>query len=597
MNRRTARMLALAAVAAALLALPAAAAPRHAKPKPKPKPAARVETPVATPAVAAVDSSQLAWREARTLADDRRYAEALAVIDRRLAADPGDVDLLWLRAGVTGWAGHHAEAVRQYEHLVARHPDKIGDVRMDLATERLWAGDPNGAVRDLDERLADVPGDRAAQVLRALALSHADRLAESLAAYDTLIARSPDDLSLLNERARVLAWMGRSRESQAAYRAVLARDPHNAGAELGLARAENDAGRHRHALARLAPLAAQPDADTDVLRTMAWAHYWSGNAPAAQLSVEALLAHAPDDADAMALRHRIDRELSPGLTLGYGRADDSDALRVGSTTMELAWPVLARNVITAGWQRSNVRDAFGTRDPLRVGGGLRTWWNPEWTTTASTYWVDMGDGGGTNGTGELGITWRPEDRLRFDVGVSRDLVETRRSLDLGISSQTWVGGIDWRVTPHATLHADVRNRFFSDGNHAQMETFAGEARAYADKRLRIVARARVQQLRTRRDLDHGYYDPAQYLEWGPGVSAEWEPWRSVTASGTLWGGWQREKNAESTPYANGAVRVEWTIERFATFAIEGGRSNSNLESQTGYQQNRWAASITRGFGR
>jgi len=595
MSPRTACTLALAALAATLLATPAAAAPKRARPHaaaahPAPAPAAHV---TAAPA----DSSKLLWREARTLADDHRYADALAVIDRGLARNADDVDLVWLHAGVTGWSGNHADAVRQYEHLVARHPDKIDDVRMDLATERLWAGDPNGAVRELDERLADHPDDRDAQVLRALALSHADRNTESLAAYDALIARSPDDLSLRNERARVLSWLGRAKDSRAAYDSVLARDPQNAGAQLGLAKADNDAGLHRHALKRLAPLASQPDPDTDVQRTMAWAQYWSGNVPAARQALAALLARSPDDRDALGLERRIDRELSPGLTLGYARADDSDALRVGTTTMELTLPVLARNVLTAGWQRSNVRDAFGTRDPLRMGGGLRTWWNPEWTTNASAYWVQMGDSAGTNVTSELSLTWRPEDRLRFDAGVARDLIETRRSLELGISTQTWVGGIDWRVTPHALLHADVHNRFFSDGNHAQMEALAGELRAYADRKLRITARARIQQLRTRRDLDHGYYDPLQYLEWGPGASAEWEPWPSVVASGTLWGGWQREKNAEAKLYANSSMRIEWTIEGFAMLAVEGGRSNSNLESQTGYQQNRWAVSITRGFGR
>jgi hypothetical protein len=81
------------------------------------------------------------------------------------------------------------------------------------------------------------------------------------------------------------------------------------------------------------------------------------------------------------------------------------------------------------------------------------------------------------------------------------------------------------------------------------------------------------------------------------VSAEWEPWPSVVASGTLWGGWQREKNAPTTSFGNGSMRIEWTLESFATLAVEGGRSNSNLESQTGYHQNRWAVSITRGFGR
>jgi hypothetical protein len=42
-------------------------------------------------------------------------------------------------------------------------------------------------------------------------------------------------------------------------------------------------------------------------------------------------------------------------------------------------------------------------------------------------------------------------------------------------------------------------------------------------------------------------------------------------------------------------RVQWVIERLATFALEGGRSNSNLQSASGYERKRWAISVTRGF--
>src|SRR5439155_5921271 len=95
----------------------------------------------------------------------------------------------------------------------------VREVRTDLATERLWAGDPQGALRDLDVRLVEEPADHEARVMRALALSHADRLRESLAAYDSLLAESPGDAGLELERARVLNWMGRNAEAVKAYRA------------------------------------------------------------------------------------------------------------------------------------------------------------------------------------------------------------------------------------------------------------------------------------------------------------------------------------------------------------------------------------------
>ena len=69
----------------------------------------------------------------------------------------------------------------------------------------------------------------------------------------------------------------------------------------------------------------------------------------------------------------------------------------------------------------------------------------------------------------------------------------------------------------------------------------------------------------------------------------------VTISGELWGGWQRERNAQANPPLNASCRIEWVIERYATLSLEAGRSNSNLQSASGYERRQWAVSIARGF--
>lgn len=558
--------------------------------------AARAQDPVPDSARATgADSSRTAWAGARALADDGRYDEALAVIHRRLARNPDDVDLRWLEAGVTGWAGRHEEAVRLYEGLVAQHPELVREIRTDLATERLWAGDPQAALRDLNVRLVEEPGDHEARVMRALALSHADRLRESLAAYDSLLAESPGDAGLELERARVLNWMGRNDEAVKAYRAELARDPSNRGAQLGLARVENWSGLHRRAIARLEPLANAADVEPEVLKTLAFAHYWSGNPGRARAWLDLYLAREPHDREGLELHRRIERELSPSLTAGYARSDDSDGLRIETTTLGLRLPLGTQNTLLLDGQRDNVRDASGTIDPLQLRAGLETIWSAAWVTRASGGTIDLGSNGGTSGVGELAVICRPDDHFRIDAGMSRDPIMTRLSLARGISAQTWVGGVDWSPSQHWTLHADSHQRFYSDDNRSQAEAAWVRDEIVSDRTRKLALLVRGEQLRTRLDLDNGYYDPAQYFEWGPGAEVEWTPRPDVTISGTGWTGWQRERGAETQAYVNVSGRAEWVIERIATFALEGGRSNSNLQSASGYERKRWAVSVTRGF--
>src|SRR5204863_381241 len=93
-----------------------------------------------------------------------------------------------------------------YEQLMAAHPEMARDLRGDLATQRLWAGDPAGALRDFDLRIVEEPTDRDARRLRALALAQLDKHAEALAAYDTLLVQDPDDSDELRIVSRLIEY-------------------------------------------------------------------------------------------------------------------------------------------------------------------------------------------------------------------------------------------------------------------------------------------------------------------------------------------------------------------------------------------------------
>jgi tetratricopeptide (TPR) repeat protein len=556
---------------------------------------------VAPPAAAApaapvppVNPAREAWARARALAQDEKHDEALAVIREALTRFPDDTDLLWLEANVTGWAGRHDEAVTKFESLVARHPELARDVRADLAAERLWKGDPQGAIRDFDQRLVDEPSDRDSKKLRALALSQADRLEESLAAYDVLLAESPGDVDLALERARVLGWLGRHLQAIAAYRAILESHPGETRARIGLAQNENWRGDHRRAAALYEELESEKVDDPDVQRGLAWAYYWSGQPDRSRTALGQFLTLHPDDSEGRRLATMLAREDSPHLTLGYERADDSDALRVRSTVLDYRHPFAGRNAFLASWRKDDVQDEQGDRTPWRAGAGLEPTWSARWSGRIMLWYVKPSHEEKAYGLGEVGLVNRPTDRLRIDVGWEKNLVLTRQSLAENVRVNVWVAGFDWQADERLLIHADERFAYYNDEN--RQIRFSGSARVPIPQPHGEVALTMgVEHLQSRFDLDHGYYDPSRYLEFGPGFELMWRPAEryALGFAGKL--GWQNERYADREPFQAFTATAEVPIGEIFQAHVEGGQSDSNLSSASGFRRKRWAAYLTTGF--
>ena len=60
-------------------------------------------------------------------------------------------------------------------------------------------------------------------------------------------------------------------------------------------------------------------------------------------------------------------------------------------------------------------------------------------------------------------------------------------------------------------------------------------------------------------------------------------------------GGQHEEGLDTRPFYNVLLTADLPVARLISFHLEGGRSNSNLTSASGYQRNRWAAALNAGF--
>jgi Tfp pilus assembly protein PilF len=522
--------------------------------------AAALATAPATRAPAAADVDSSASAVAHRLADQERYAEALTVIQGALARNPADTDLLWLEAGVTGWAGRHREAVRLYEALVAAHPGMADDVALDLATERLWADDTRGALRDLDAYLAAHPGELEARHKRALVLAFADRLPDAASAYRQLIAEDPGDLEARAGYARVLNWQGRHREAARAYRDLL-----KDGAT-----------------------------DPDVKKGLAYAEYWAGRPDRARQSLSRLSGVGARDPEVGELSRELDGELRPALILGGEFSHDSDDLNLGTGTFEYRHPVGERDMLSYSARTDHVRDGLGDYDLRRAGLGYERIWSYVWQTHLFANLQFRG----TDLQPFLYDAWatcRPLDRLRVDGGVAREAVMTRRGLALGMVYVSPALSADWQISPRWAARAEHRESFYSDGNRLWRTEGDLRFRLLARRGLRVELGAAASHLAAEHDLDHGYYDPSAYVELGGLLDFGWQPSRGWGLDLGVRLGRQQERFNPGELFYGLSGQLEIPVARHLGLVVEGSTGDSNLASESGYRQTSGGLSLRTGF--
>ena len=146
------------------------------------------------------------------------HAQARALFDRALRADPADGEALVLRARTHVAAGDTTAAVRDLDAAIA----SIAHPPPELFLERAALLPPAAALRSLDAAIARL-GPAHVLMLRALELEEASgQIDAALARLDRLAGRSEGREAWLKRRGDLLARAGRPREARDAYAAALA---------------------------------------------------------------------------------------------------------------------------------------------------------------------------------------------------------------------------------------------------------------------------------------------------------------------------------------------------------------------------------------
>jgi tetratricopeptide (TPR) repeat protein len=189
-------------------------------------------------------ASQL--KEATALAGERRFDEAIPVLQRLSAARPQDTALKVYLGGIYATAGRTGEARAILEPIAAAEPHNF-DAQMHLASTYLFAGDLDQAAGFAAKAAVLRPGSAAAAKLQGVALWQQGQLAEATTQLETALARDPRDPMPALYIGMMLGQQGQYVAARRRFEEALARNPLLGDALLGIADTHAAVGDFRSA--------------------------------------------------------------------------------------------------------------------------------------------------------------------------------------------------------------------------------------------------------------------------------------------------------------------------------------------------------------
>lgn len=529
--------------------------------------------------------------QARTLVDQKRYAEAIAVYDTLLAARSGQADLLIEAARVNAWADRHPPSARLYQQALDAAPDRRYDVLLPLAWQLAWGGRHDDAIPLFGEVAQRVPAQKT-EALHGLAesLAATNQLQPALDVYRTLAA-DPADFRARKGEARMLLWLDRTAEAAARYRAILDTHPGDAEARLGRARALNHHGRHFAAIAAYDDaIRDDPGLTRDTRAERAAALRWAG--------LEDQAARTLGDAEGRGvdgLRQRLRQETASHLRGEFESSSDSDQLDIRA--LSVGWQqrfaagrlldVSARGArIEQNGERIDGRQLM-FKAGTRLGDAGRGLFWPALTVGVRDY-----DGWQT-AAWRLQGKWIPADLWRIDVEAGNEVIETSRALDQEVTLNAVSASVDWRFAPRwsATAGGAVL-RFDDDNRRTRLIGRVEHILKTAQPRL-VVGFEGMGFRDSDPTIDRGYYNPERYREFKALARAEHEAggWllEARLAVGTL-----RETPGDSSGLYAWELAAARNLAPMLRFRVVAGGSDSSgflQGSGSGYTRNYLGANL------
>ncbi len=249
------------------------------------------------PAVNSDDSYEFIL--AKLAAEDGRYDEALAKVDKLVNKNPDNVVLQYERAMILVDASRIDDAEAALRKVVAAKTDfydaqrMLGRIIIDRAgSDRAKIDD---ALSHLQAAFKIYPDDLATGMAVAQILLNTGRWAESEKVLGTMLERAPDQRAINYLYGQALTKLGRGNESRQFYERAVEVDPTFGPAVQQLVDIYEAANEFGKAAAVLQPLIAEEPVNVELQRRQAYLYLRAGEAEKARAELKALVDADPKD--------------------------------------------------------------------------------------------------------------------------------------------------------------------------------------------------------------------------------------------------------------------------------------------------------------
>lgn len=234
--------------------------------------------------------------QAMALARSGRLDDAQALLDRILAARPGNPDALQLLGMVARQRGDHPAAVALFRQSLAQQPNQP-HVLNNLGNSLTSLGQTEAAAQTYQQALALKPDYADARINLALAQIALDQPAKARATLQSLVETDPGHARAWAVLGQALGALREHDRAIAAYRTALGLRPDHAPWQHNLAVALRLAGRPKDALPLLLACAKRSPSEAAILYNLGHCLQDLGRIEEADSAYRAAIALTPGNAD------------------------------------------------------------------------------------------------------------------------------------------------------------------------------------------------------------------------------------------------------------------------------------------------------------
>lgn len=386
------------------------------------------------------------------------------------------------------------------------------------------------------------------------------------------------------------AWAGDLERAGTAFDAALAADPGNYDLRMGRLLVTNWKGHHLAAWKGYAGLVMEYPERAGPLVGLAAAQNWAGRPDLARHSLAWSRKLDPRNADAARLESSIRNALRPDAGVFYDWSEDSDDYQVNGVWAEAGFSPHPQVRLVPFVNRLGIRQPLAP-DVNETWLGLTVAARPATRLGFRGRLSVLADrtGGATYAplTASTTLDWTLGDRARVSGSFERFAVVSFRTFPEKITGEVYGAAVqlrpDWLT--RVDLAADMARYAPVAGfetNHRRQFRIAASRQVWAPIRLRLGASGRL--LDFQKVQDNGIWTPNDFWVAAGLVEWNWGPRDGRSVSGGAEIGPAREAGGDVTFFASWHLAYSQSLGRGLGLEMSAGHSEGNVESWTGYDR-------------